>query len=32
MFQVTEAASEMIAAYMRQHKWSHAVRIVIKAG
>jgi hypothetical protein len=31
MFQVTETASELITAYVRQHKWPHAVRIVIKA-
>ncbi len=32
MFQVTEAASDIIAAYIRQHKWPHAVRIIIKTG
>ncbi len=32
MFQVTEAASDIIAAYISQHKWPHAVRIIIKTG
>lgn len=32
MFHVTETASELIAAYVHQHKWPHAIRIVVKAG
>jgi len=32
MLEVTEQGSEVIKAYLRQKKWSNAVRIVIKAG
>jgi len=32
MLEITEQGSEVIKAYLRQKKWSNAVRIVIKAG